>query len=362
MTLHVISREIFYDPLLPPLTIKNLVKEPFKEGKRHFYASNAEQKVGRSLVHLLVGCLLHAPLINLITYVALKWISQSQVPTSPVLYKTKEGSIYWQRDTKDQSFLKSMTLIDPNSKEFEKAKRELAWYNQMEEALEIRFSRKHVTELFEKGKKEGCINQSFNTFDLHYHSLIHLIAKQENLKRWIPFICKYDVDLGKQDSVGNTGLIWAIANACNGMAMQILKTAGEGEYIDKKGHGNTALHVAVAKGYKKKSKDGEKLEYSNLDLIQTLISKKANVNLQNDMGNTPLHLACIRRDPEMISALLNAGADNQIKNQQGLTPSGCLHTDYEPASKLLKATVIVYSLDKNEFKKKLPKVLELFKV
>ena len=75
-------------------------------------------------------------------------------------------------------------------------------------------------------------------------------------------------------------------------------------------YGNTRLHDAVRAG--------------NIGLICDLIEMGADVNAQNRWGNTALHLAAeyglFRVSKWMSSVLLNAGADPNIKNVQGVTP------------------------------------------
>ena len=43
----------------------------------------------------------------------------------------------------------------------------------------------------------------------------------------------------------------------------------------------------------------------------------ANLNLKNDSGYTPLHMACMRREPQIILSLIEKGASVQDKTQDG---------------------------------------------
>ena len=59
----------------------------------------------------------------------------------------------------------------------------------------------------------------------------------------------------------------------------------------------------------------------NLDEVNRLIATGANVNAQNDGGQTPLHVACYRGfSPSIVEALLVAGADANAKSNTGWTP------------------------------------------
>jgi len=56
------------------------------------------------------------------------------------------------------------------------------------------------------------------------------------------------------------------------------------------------------------------------DIISTLISKGANVNLQDIDGNTPLHLASLFDRSPAVQLLVTNGADTNLKNVVGDTP------------------------------------------
>ncbi|CAG9332104.1 unnamed protein product [Blepharisma stoltei] len=72
------------------------------------------------------------------------------------------------------------------------------------------------------------------------------------------------------------------------------------------GHSWTYLHVAVWK--RKKA------------IVNSLIEFGFNIDAQDDHGETPLHLAAIRRDCELYKMLLDAGALENIRNKNGKTP------------------------------------------
>ena len=75
-------------------------------------------------------------------------------------------------------------------------------------------------------------------------------------------------------------------------------------YLDKKG--NSYLHLSVI--------------YQLENIIQLLIKKNININLQNNEGNTALHYAYNAGDIKYISILIENNADINIKNNNGLIP------------------------------------------
>lgn len=182
--------------------------------------------------------------------------------------------------------------------------------------------------------------------------------------RCIP--ANFEIDFGAQDhQVGNTPIMWAIANANNGMAMEMLHRASKNDprflsVVDVKFGHNTALHIVVGKGYRDISKQGQKLEYTNFALLQKMVELGADLNIQNEHGNTPLHIACVRRDLRMIQCLLDRGAKTEIRNNENQTPFDLLQISEEAAREILEKTASPYLLDGNEFEQNLEPAKQLF--
>lgn len=70
-------------------------------------------------------------------------------------------------------------------------------------------------------------------------------------------------------------------------------------------NGNAPIHIAAQNGH--------------LDLVNLLIEKKAEVNVQNKKGNTALHMAVGYDYYDVAKALIDAGADMELKNEGGFT-------------------------------------------
>lgn len=76
--------------------------------------------------------------------------------------------------------------------------------------------------------------------------------------------------------------------------------------VKEEGNGQTALHKAVLA--------------NNVIEVKRLIAKGENVNQQDKLGNTPLHLAAFLGYMDCVKALLNTpNIDLSIKNKQGKT-------------------------------------------
>lgn len=112
-----------------------------------------------------------------------------------------------------------------------------------------------------------------------------------------------------EDDFDNTALVWAAANASNEFCAEFLEfisqnNIGAGVNINCGPSAVTALHLLVAKGYDYVDAQGNKLEISNLELIETLVRNGANPNLGNKKLYTALDVAVARRDSDTISAIL----------------------------------------------------------
>jgi hypothetical protein len=90
---------------------------------------------------------------------------------------------------------------------------------------------------------------------------------------------------------------------------------------DGSGNGDTLLACAVDKAT-------FGITSRNSEIVNYLISKGADVNLKNNSGNTPLHIAlgaeCVLGGssvkPEIVDSLITNGADVNAKNWDGRTP------------------------------------------
>ena len=198
--------------------------------------------------------------------------------------------------------------------------------------------------LFGKIHVQG-VKSSHNGF-----TLLHR-ASFANQPIIIDYLIKKSVYLNEQDHEGMTALDYACTletiniltkqGAIHGSPVKALFNAFNRSYDetfeylldnklanieDKDEEGQTVLHMAVSYKY-------EKIDY--------LISKGANVNATDNLGNTPLILAAHNYDDEIteiVRSLLNHNPDLEAKDLDGMT---ALHwaakRGYADAVKLLVA-------------------------
>lgn len=110
-------------------------------------------------------------------------------------------------------------------------------------------------------------------------------------------------DFNAIDHTGNSLLHEAAQFEDNGAGMAQL-LIDRGARIGLKNNENkTALHLAV--------------ERSNNSMVKFLLIKGASINDKDTLGNSPLHLA---QSAEVVSALLEAGANPDLPNKGGVKP------------------------------------------
>jgi len=80
--------------------------------------------------------------------------------------------------------------------------------------------------------------------------------------------------------------------------------------------GQTPLHLAIPNKGIRDSK-GKLMSPNNMDLVELLIAKGADVNAKCDVGWTPLHNA---QDKEIVELLIAEGADVNAKTNLEGTP------------------------------------------
>ncbi|WP_264376206.1 ankyrin repeat domain-containing protein [Wolbachia endosymbiont (group B) of Idaea aversata] len=122
---------------------------------------------------------------------------------------------------------------------------------------------------------------------------------------------KADVEYKNQCSKNWTTLNHAVYNGNVKLSESIFKS-----FLEKKGDINALtscnndnwalLHYAV--------------HYSNFDMVSFLVDKGANIEIRSKEGQTPLHLAVEEAKQNIINLLLDRGADIEAKNNDGRTP------------------------------------------
>ncbi len=138
------------------------------------------------------------------------------------------------------------------------------------------------------------------------------LVLQDDFSKIEEFLGIYGIDSVDRD--GQNFLMTCIVENKKDFVIKLLEL---GMDINAQRHdGYSALHFAVQEGY--------------IDLVEILLDKKININLQDDWGNTPLWrgLMC-GVDENIILKLLDNGADLYIKNESGVASIDLVEDDMQ---------------------------------
>lgn len=131
----------------------------------------------------------------------------------------------------------------------------------------------------------------------------------------------------KHTDTSNTPVVWAIVNGGFETAKVLIQMAPlDALMIRDAWGGKGVLTLLVAKGsaYKPEGKLIN-IEMGTLkEVFDVLMSRDGLngdiLNQTDNFGNTPLHIAFLRRDRHMIESLMKNGANMTLRNHEGLTP------------------------------------------
>lgn len=148
---------------------------------------------------------------------------------------------------------------------------------------------------------------------------VHVAVRSLDLKMFNR-VMESEQNLTATDSAGMTALHHACALGAVEMVETLLKKGALASQTCNSG--NNAMHFAVSMGAI--CLDPEPLRSSvticPLTVPAMLASAGVDVNLQNNLGETPLHIAARSGLVGVIANLLLAGADPGIRNHAGETP------------------------------------------
>lgn len=117
-------------------------------------------------------------------------------------------------------------------------------------------------------------------------------------------------DINEQDRYGRTALFYALRHDADPQMVRHLLRVGADVNI-KEATGQTVLMWAARYS-------------SSPDVLQQLLTAGAQVNEASREGYTALMLACQFNKPEMVKVLVRAGADCDLKNENGKTAGAFL--------------------------------------
>jgi ankyrin repeat protein len=134
--------------------------------------------------------------------------------------------------------------------------------------------------------------------------VIHDAARDGDLATVKTLLTAHPDLVNSQDTNGMTPLHFAAHNGSNDMVEFLLTSKADVNARDK--YGTTPLEEAAQWGHK--------------DVAELLLDNKADVNARDNFGWTPLHRAALRGRKDVAELLLDKGADVNAKASDGATP------------------------------------------
>ncbi len=179
--------------------------------------------------------------------------------------------------------------------------------------------RKEIEELLKENEDLDLNNKNDKGF-----TFLHIACACGNLDI-VELLIDKSVNVGVKDNDGNMPIHLACSNGHKEI-VKLLVNEDLGEKLKKriKLYGNTSIPlkkidrilriVPLRKNFLENlgQKNKNRMNYEVLEYI----------NMTNQSGDTPLHLACKNNNPDIVKLLLNNGAKLDIKNNKGITPLG----------------------------------------
>lgn len=159
-----------------------------------------------------------------------------------------------------------------------------------------------------------------NPLDQHGRTPLHFACATGRVNV-VGFLMRNKCQLDICDNDGISPLMKAIQCQQEPCALYLLDHGADAKLSDL--HGNTALHLAAAKG--------------STTLVQRLLDHHTDLEAQNQDGSTPLMIAVSENGREMTEFLLKKGASVHVTDKAGRTPlliAAC-HRNWDLASLLL---------------------------
>ena len=172
-----------------------------------------------------------------------------------------------------------------------------------ETALEIALIKGNVNAINILITAGAEVNMSDNNSDTYLHNAVRMGCSAQALQA----IVDHGADVNSTNKWNQTAVALALMER-NVDAINVLLNVGADPNIADD-DGDTCLHEVI------------RIDYSK-EMILSIIEHGANVNAANNQNFTALKMACVKRNIDAVSVLLNAGADVNMADAAGDT---CLH-------------------------------------
>ena len=190
-------------------------------------------------------------------------------------------------------------------------------------AADVNYNRREVT--YDEEVKEYDTPLTAACFHNHLDIVKYLVGT-----------CHADVNLPNKINRGDTSLTWACGLGNISVSVYLLCEASDLNVNIADNDGNAAMHLAVwcSKVSNTELHNACDFQGDLTEVLRLIYLIGHEINVQNNVGDTPLHLACRNGNGDIVEALMLAGADETITDDRKNTPAQ--EADNEGHSKLLK--------------------------
>ena len=132
----------------------------------------------------------------------------------------------------------------------------------------------------------------------------------------------YHADVNLPDRVGNTPLISSFYRVNMSVSKYLLNEVSDLDVNIVIGNGNTALHLVILLCKNRNTQLHKACDNRDATEVLRLVCVKGHkINVQDNAGYTPLHLARYKGNYNVVETLMLAGADETITNESRETPA-----------------------------------------
>ncbi|RYP10488.1 hypothetical protein DL764_000671 [Monosporascus ibericus] len=159
------------------------------------------------------------------------------------------------------------------------------------------------------------------------HTSLFYAVHGANFMRKIRSLTYFDADIDRLEPNGDTMLAWACKTGEHILVMRLILAGADVHFRGASDAGKSLLHHFCASSHLEEDFGEDRVHFPR-QIIQMFVSRGLSLDLQDDAGNTPLHVAAAvsqsgqsyKRTTELITVLVSAGADTRSQNKEGVTP------------------------------------------
>ncbi|RYP29286.1 hypothetical protein DL767_006814 [Monosporascus sp. MG133] len=159
------------------------------------------------------------------------------------------------------------------------------------------------------------------------HTPLFYAVHGANFMRKVRSLTYFGADIDRVEPNGDTMLAWACKTGEHILVMRLILAGANVHFRGASDAGKSLLHHFCASSHPEDD-ICEDRDHFPQQIIQMFVSRGLSLDLRDDAGNTPLHVAAAvsqsdqsyKRTTQLIEMLVSAGADTGSQNKEGLTP------------------------------------------